>query len=521
MSTEDLAALTALHTDLATTLAGYVDGLETLVGTSNSSLSSILTALTSTIAGYVDGLEGLTTSSNTKLDTIHTDLGTTLSGLLTDLKGYTDQLEGYVDGFETLVTSSNTKLDTIHTDLATTLAGYTDQLEGYVDGLEGLATSTNTKLDTLHTDVTAATPAGTNLIGKVKTKFIEAVAATMTRPNDTTAYAANDAVANNTSAGSVTPLSFSMADVNDDLVTIERARVITTDTGFQGKAVGSGCSGRPRPSERATTPPSTAPRATFIGTLSGTMRTFSDGAGGLWSRTKAAASSRCRPRARRRCSAWSRRSRHPGRRAQSTWITTHRRLPGRRLMLAPYLLPSAGRVDISARVGAARPMAASTSSLSSRSRRRATRRSPARSRPAAFGKFVYPDGDDRGRPPVHLPLRSRLQPARQAGQAGDGRLRAEERQRLPSRRPARRRLDRARQIQGQRHAAERLEQGHRPYDQRRRRGGQRHAGRAELDPADHVGDGTTDTFQTSPDGSTWTTEYSAFRRRRRSRTCRR
>lgn len=69
-------------------------------------------------------------------------------------------LLGYVDGLETLIGATNTKLDTLHSDLGTTLAGY-------VDGLETLSTTTNTKLDTLHTDMTAATPAGTNLIGRV------------------------------------------------------------------------------------------------------------------------------------------------------------------------------------------------------------------------------------------------------------------------------------------------------------------------------------------------------------------
>lgn len=79
-------ALDTLHTDLATTLAGYVDGLETLL-----------------------------TTANTNLGTLHTDLATTLAGLATSLNGYVDQLEGYVDGLETLVTSTNTKLDSLIT----------------------------------------------------------------------------------------------------------------------------------------------------------------------------------------------------------------------------------------------------------------------------------------------------------------------------------------------------------------------------------------------------------------------
>jgi hypothetical protein len=129
---------------------------------------------------------------------------------------------------------------------------------------------------------TVGLSAGTNLIGKVKTKFIEAVAATMTRPNDTNAYAANDAVANSTTAGSVTPFSFSMSDVNDDLVTIERLRLITSDTGFAGKAMRMWLF-RASPTVGAGDNAAFSnPRATFIGSLSGTMRTFSDGSGGIF-----------------------------------------------------------------------------------------------------------------------------------------------------------------------------------------------------------------------------------------------
>ena len=84
------------------TIIGHVDGLETLVGTTNSTLT--------TIDGRVDGLETLATSTNTKLDTVNTNLGT---------------IDGRVDGLETLVTSTNTKLDTTNTNTgnaATSLA---------------------------------------------------------------------------------------------------------------------------------------------------------------------------------------------------------------------------------------------------------------------------------------------------------------------------------------------------------------------------------------------------------------
>jgi Flp pilus assembly pilin Flp len=88
------------------------------VAISDSSGSEVLTATQVTnLLGYLDGVEG-------KLDTLHTDVGTTLAG--------------YLDGVEG-------KLDTLHTDLGTTLAGY-------LDGVETL--------------LGAATPAGTNLIGR-------------------------------------------------------------------------------------------------------------------------------------------------------------------------------------------------------------------------------------------------------------------------------------------------------------------------------------------------------------------
>jgi hypothetical protein len=64
-STEDKAVLDAMAASLVT-IDGRVDGLETLIGTTNSTLT--------TIDGRVDGLETLITSTNTKLDTMTTAL---------------------------------------------------------------------------------------------------------------------------------------------------------------------------------------------------------------------------------------------------------------------------------------------------------------------------------------------------------------------------------------------------------------------------------------------------------------
>lgn len=70
---EAIAALALLHTDLATTLAAYLDGLETLVGSSNTGLALLHTDLVTTLGAYLDGLEALVGASNAGLATLHAD----------------------------------------------------------------------------------------------------------------------------------------------------------------------------------------------------------------------------------------------------------------------------------------------------------------------------------------------------------------------------------------------------------------------------------------------------------------
>ncbi|ESY82452.1 hypothetical protein X740_04445 [Mesorhizobium sp. LNHC221B00] len=196
-----------------------------------------------------------------------------------------------IDGIETAIASSNTKLDTLHTDLATTLVGLLDGLEGILGTTAGAAVITDANgtvqqyLRGLVKQWIAGTLVvgpGTSLIGKVKTKFIEAVAATMTRLNNTTAYVANEGVSNSATAGSVTPFSFSLSDINDDLVTIERLRLITSDTGVAGKSLRMWLYRASPTVNSGDHAAFSQPRATFIGSLSGSMRTFSDGSGGLF-----------------------------------------------------------------------------------------------------------------------------------------------------------------------------------------------------------------------------------------------
>jgi hypothetical protein len=137
--------LGSIDTDFDVALSTRASEATLSTRASEATLLNVLGAVDQ-LEGYVDGVETLVTSSNTKLDTLiaQTDtveslIGTTNS-TLTTIDGRVDQLEGYVDGLETLSTSTNTKLDTVNTNL-TTIDGRVDQLEGYVDGVEGNQTS--------------------------------------------------------------------------------------------------------------------------------------------------------------------------------------------------------------------------------------------------------------------------------------------------------------------------------------------------------------------------------------------
>lgn len=123
--------------------------------------------------------------------------------------------------------------------------------------------------------------AGTSLIGKVKTKLIHATGSTLTRPANVTPYSIGDSVSNNATPGSVTANTVTIADLNDEPLSIERVRLVSTDTGFAAKAVrlwlyrsdptaNSGVVGGDNLAF-------SNKQAGFIGTLSGVFRTFSDG----------------------------------------------------------------------------------------------------------------------------------------------------------------------------------------------------------------------------------------------------
>lgn len=151
--------LDTLHSDIATTLVGFVDGLEgsvdgleLLISDSNTQLALIISDIDTTntklttlhndvdgLEGSVDGLEGLITSSNTKLDTIHGDFtGLALNASVDGIEGLLTTQAGYLDGLEALIGTTNTNTTGLALNTSVDgLEGFVDGLEGSVDGLEG------------------------------------------------------------------------------------------------------------------------------------------------------------------------------------------------------------------------------------------------------------------------------------------------------------------------------------------------------------------------------------------------
>lgn len=81
--------------------------------------------------------------------------------------------------------------------------------------------------------VATAPVAGENHIGQVGGYCINA-SATFTRPADTTAYASGDLVANSTTAGSVVPMTLTVARKTAGSVQVIRAKVRKTTAGLTG-----------------------------------------------------------------------------------------------------------------------------------------------------------------------------------------------------------------------------------------------------------------------------------------------
>jgi hypothetical protein len=68
-------------------------------------------------------------------------------------------------------------------------------------------------------------------------KVFVAAFTTLTRPANTTAYTAGDSISDNATAGSVTALSATVSDTNDDPIFITDILITSTDTGLAGKRI--------------------------------------------------------------------------------------------------------------------------------------------------------------------------------------------------------------------------------------------------------------------------------------------
>lgn len=113
-------------------------------------------------------------------------------------------------------------------------------------------------------------------------KVFAAVFSTLTRPANQTPYSAGDSISDNGTAGSVTALSATVSDTNDDPVFISEILISSTDTGLAGKRIraylfnsdptassGVGAGDNAAYSQK---------KAGYIGSFSGVLETgFSDG----------------------------------------------------------------------------------------------------------------------------------------------------------------------------------------------------------------------------------------------------
>lgn len=158
LSTEDLAAVEAITAALGT-IDGRVDGIETLIGTTNTTLT--------TIDGRVDGLEALITTLNGKIDTLDTSVDAVATAVAAAAAA------------TTLAASTNNIGDVDVLSLPALPAGTNNIGDVDVASLPALPAGNNNIGDV---DVASlpAIPAGTNMIGHVGGTDYETVAASQT-----------------------------------------------------------------------------------------------------------------------------------------------------------------------------------------------------------------------------------------------------------------------------------------------------------------------------------------------------
>lgn len=127
-----------------------------------------------------------------------------------------------------------------------------------------------------------ALPTNQSWANGMSPKGFSAAFTTLTRPANQTAYAAADSISDNATAGSVTALSATVSDTNDDPLTLTEILINSTDTGLAGKRIraylfnsdptastGVGAGDNSAYSQK---------KAGYIGAMSGVLETgFSDG----------------------------------------------------------------------------------------------------------------------------------------------------------------------------------------------------------------------------------------------------
>jgi hypothetical protein len=260
----EMAKLDTLHTDIGTTIHADIgstntklDTLHTDVGTTiHTDLGTVITDLATLHTDVGTTIHADIGSTNTKLDTLHTDLATTLH---TDL-GTTIHAD-----LGTLHTDIGT---TIHTDLNTTIMGILGSTSGaavttdaagtqqqYLRGLVKILASvigggyllvkydSGSGLNANQTaDYAKSTGEAPVMLPKdqawatgMSNRVFSVAATTLTRPANTTAYTAADSISDNSTAGSVTALSATLSDTNDDPIFVSEIMVSSTDTGLAGK----------------------------------------------------------------------------------------------------------------------------------------------------------------------------------------------------------------------------------------------------------------------------------------------
>jgi hypothetical protein len=105
---------------------------------------------------------------------------------------------------------------------------------------------------------------------------------TLTRPANVTAYSALDSISDNATAGSVTALSATVSDTNDDPLTVAEILISSTDTGLAGKRIRAYLfNSDPTASTGVVAGDNTAysnKKAGYVGSFSGVLESgFSDG----------------------------------------------------------------------------------------------------------------------------------------------------------------------------------------------------------------------------------------------------